>query len=247
MIPKTIHYVWMGRGEKNAHIKRCMKTWERRLKGYEIIEWNEDNFDIESHPFVKKAYERKQWAFVSDYVRFYAVYHYGGVYFDTDVVVAKDIDRLLNNEAFVGFETPEYPFTAVFGCEKHHMFAKKVLDYYDGLDVDNLQFVFSENNTLAVSKILINDFACEIGDKEQTLQCGIKVFPSGVLCAPSMRSVTIHAFTSTWTDTVNHKGKLRKIRMFFLTRCTNKFSIAFYLLGTKIYYFFRNKKMKNWE
>lgn len=76
-IPKKIHYVWVGGKEKPKDIKRCMKTWKKHLDGYEIIEWNEDNFDINSHPFVKAAYEAKKWAFVSDYIRAYALYNEG--------------------------------------------------------------------------------------------------------------------------------------------------------------------------
>ena len=119
-IPKKIHYVWMGGKEKPKAIKKCMKTWKKYLKDYEIIEWNEHNFDINSHPFVKKAYENKKWAFVSDYVRAYAIYNYGGIYLDTDVFVIDNIDQLLDNKAFVGYEHPDYPFTAVFGAEKGH-------------------------------------------------------------------------------------------------------------------------------
>lgn len=86
-----------------------MKTWKKFLKDYEIIEWNENNFDINSHPFVKAAYEAKKWAFVSDYIRAYALYTQGGVYFDTDIIMIDSIDDLLENRAFVGYEAPEFP------------------------------------------------------------------------------------------------------------------------------------------
>ena len=129
-IPKKIHYVWLGGQEKPRAIKRCMKTW-RRLEGYEFIEWNESNIDLDSHPFLKEAIAKKKWAFASDYIRAWAIYNYGGVYFDTDIIVVKSIDSLLKNRAFVGFETPDYPFTAVFGAEKKHPFVKDLLDFYD--------------------------------------------------------------------------------------------------------------------
>ena len=146
-IPKTIHYVWLGGKEKPKEIQRCMKTW-KRLSGYEFKEWNEKNIDIDSHPFLKKAIEQKQWAFASDYIRAWAIYNYGGVYFDTDVIVIRTIDDLLNNRAFVGYETPEFPFTAVFGAEKHHPFVKDLLDYYDGRKI---KYEFSDNNILATT------------------------------------------------------------------------------------------------
>ena len=92
-IPKKIHYVWVGGKDKPQDIKKCMKTWEAHLEDYEIIEWNELNFDINSHPFLKKAYEAQKWAFVSDYIRAYIIYHYGGIYFDTDIIL---VDKPIN-------------------------------------------------------------------------------------------------------------------------------------------------------
>ena len=91
-IPKIIHYVWVGNNEKPKDIKRCMETWKKHLKDYEIIEWNEKNFDIDSNKFVKEAYEARKWAYVSDYIRAYAIYNYGGIYLDTDVLVVEILD-----------------------------------------------------------------------------------------------------------------------------------------------------------
>ena len=148
MISKKIHYVWVGGNEKPQNIKRCMKTWEKHLNGYEIIEWNESNFDIEKHPFVKAAYQAKKWAYVSDYIRAYVIYNYGGIYLDTDILLVDNFDDFLENRAFVGFENPEYPFTAVFGAEKGHPLVKDMLDYYD--KIDDYQFDFENNNTISV-------------------------------------------------------------------------------------------------
>ena len=134
MIPKIIHYIWVGGKEKPVDIKRCMATWKKHLEGYKVIEWNESNFDIEQHPFVKAAYEAKKWAYVSDYIRAYAIYNYGGIYLDTDILLLDNFDDFLNHRAFVGFENPNYPFTAAFGAEKGHPLVKDMLDYYDELD-----------------------------------------------------------------------------------------------------------------
>ena len=104
-IPKKIHYVWVGGQPKSKDIQACMKTWRKHLGDYEIIEWNEKNFDIDSSLFVRQAYEQKRWAYVSDYIRAYAVYHYGGIYLDTDVLVLDDLTRFLDHRAFVGLRT----------------------------------------------------------------------------------------------------------------------------------------------
>lgn len=198
MIPKKIHYVWVGGSEKPKNIKKCMKTWKKHLKDYEIIEWNENNFDIDSHPFVKAAYKAKKWAYVSDYIRMYAIYNYGGIYLDTDVLVLDDLVELLNNKCFVGYENSEFPFTAVFGAKKGHPFIKKILDYYDELDAYN--FDFENNNTISVSNILISEYGCKKGNIEQLLRDDIRVYKDDVLCNPSKNSKTIHIFTGTWLD-----------------------------------------------
>ncbi len=207
MIPKIIHYVWVGNNPKPKDIKKCMKTWKKHLKDYKIIEWNESNFDISSHPFVKKAYEAKKWAYVSDYIRMYAIYNYGGIYLDTDVLVLENFDKFLNNKVFVGFERKNYPFTAVFGAEKKNKFIKKLLDYYDNLDAYN--FDFENNNTISVSNILINEYGCSKENKEQLLKDGIKVYKDDILCNPSKNSTTVHIFTGTWLEGI--KPLKRKI------------------------------------
>lgn len=207
MIPKIIHYVWVGNNPKPKDIKKCMKTWKKHLKDYKIIEWNESNFDISSHPFVKKAYEAKKWAYVSDYIRMYAIYNYGGIYLDTDVLVLENFDKFLNNKVFVGFERENYPFTAVFGAEKKNKFIKKLLDYYDNLDAYN--FDFENNNTISVSSILINEYGCSKENKEQLLKDGIKVYKDDILCNPSKNSTTVHIFTGTWLEGI--KPLKRKI------------------------------------
>ena len=104
MIPKKIHYTWFGHGEKPKLAKKCIASWKKYCPDYEIIEWNEDNFDVNMNPYTKMCYEQKKYAFLSDYVRLLVVYEQGGIYFDTDVEVINNIDFLLNEEAFIGFE-----------------------------------------------------------------------------------------------------------------------------------------------
>ena len=96
-IPKIIHYCWFGKNEKPDIVIKCIDSWKKILNEYEIIEWNEKNFKIDSNKFVKQAYDSKKFAFVSDYVRVYALYNYGGIYLDTDVEVFKSLDELNSN------------------------------------------------------------------------------------------------------------------------------------------------------
>ena len=105
MIPKTIHYCWFGGNPLPPLAVKCIKSWKKYCPDYEIIEWSEKNFDVSSAPlYVRQAYEAKKWAFVTDYVRLYAMTTCGGVYMDTDVELVKPIDTYLSHEAFSGFE-----------------------------------------------------------------------------------------------------------------------------------------------
>ena len=104
MIPKTIHYCWFGRGELTPLAKKCIASWRQFFPDYEIKEWNEDNFDVNCIPYTADAYKAGKYAFVSDYARFWVLYHFGGVYFDTDVEVIKPIDDVLEKGPFMGFE-----------------------------------------------------------------------------------------------------------------------------------------------
>lgn len=106
MIPKIIHYCWFGRGEKPALAKNCIASWRKFFPGYEIREWNEDNFDVNIIPYTAEAYTCKKYAFVSDYARFWVLYKYGGLYFDTDVEVIRPMDDIVARGPFMGIETP---------------------------------------------------------------------------------------------------------------------------------------------
>jgi len=226
-IPKKIHYVWVGGNPKPKDIQKCMKSWKKHLKDYEIIEWNESNFDVNSHPFAKAAYEAKKWAYVSDYIRAYVLYTEGGVYLDTDNLVVDSIDNLLKNRAFVGYENDEFPFTACFGAEKNHPFLKKILDYYE-----TAVFKFDKNdqlkevNTKIVGNILINDYGCKTGNIEQHLKDDIMVYKKEILCNPSKDSKVIHVFTGTWME--GAKPLKRKIVKFFKLRIKSPKSAAIY-------------------
>ncbi|MDF7669313.1 glycosyltransferase [Lactobacillus sp. ESL0703] len=201
MIPKIIHYVWVGGNPKPKNIQRCMRTWQKHLKGYQLIEWNEQNFDIHENKYVEQAYKAKKWAFVSDYIRAKAVYEMGGIYLDTDVLVLDDLTSLLNNHAFVGFENQDNPFTAVFGAEPKHPLLKDMLAYYDDRNFTfDSQDQMAGVNTVSVADILKEKYGAVANNQEQVLQTGIHVYPDGVLCNPSANSKTIHVFTGTWME-----------------------------------------------
>lgn len=134
MIPKKIHYCWFGRGEKPKLAKKCIASWKKFCPDYEIIEWNEENFDVNQNAYTRYCFENKKWAFLSDYVRLWVVAKFGGIYFDTDVEVVQSFDKLLQYEAFYGFENMKYVASGLgFGAIAHHITVEKMLQEYDEL------------------------------------------------------------------------------------------------------------------
>lgn len=134
MIPKTIHYFWFGKKEKSKLIKKCINSWKKQCPDYRIIEWNEDNFDVNMNGYTSKCYSEHKFAFLSDYARLYVVNKYGGIYLDTDVELVKPLDTLLSNKAFFAFETEKFVATGLgFGSECHGSVIESMLHEYDEL------------------------------------------------------------------------------------------------------------------
>lgn len=135
MIPKTIHYCWFGGKLLSMEVKKCIKSWRKHCPDYEIVRWDESNFDINAHPFTRSAYEAKKWAFVSDYARLKAVYENGGIYLDTDVEILKNLDFLREYECYMGVEQNNHRCNTGlgFGAERYNPIVKNMLDEYEGL------------------------------------------------------------------------------------------------------------------
>lgn len=208
MIPKKIHYCWFGGKRKSDFVLCCIESWKFYLPDYEIVEWNETNFNIDSNIFTREAYSKKKWAFVSDYVRAYALYHFGGIYLDTDVEVRRNLDFFLQHDAFSGFETTGFPFTAVWGAKKNHNWCKQILKYYDNLTV------FSEKtNTTIVSDFLVEHYRINPQKNElQNLDDGICIYPSNYFCISIEKNYAIHHFQGSWLDdnVINNNSNLIK-------------------------------------
>lgn len=134
MIPKVIHYCWFGGKEKPKSVQKCIASWKKNMPDYKIIEWNEDNFDMDIHPYTRFCFDNKKWAFLSDYARLWVVNNNGGLYFDTDVEALKSFDELLENDAFFGFENKDYIASGLgFGAVAHNITVEAMLKEYDNL------------------------------------------------------------------------------------------------------------------
>lgn len=224
MIPKIIHYCWFGRGEMPLLAKKCIRSWKKYLPDYEIKEWNEDNFDLSLYPYAKEAYEMRKFAFVTDVVRLYALYHEGGIYMDTDVEVLKSLDPFLHHAAFSGFEDATMVPTGIMASEKGGLWAKENLSFYEG------KHFVDENgqmNTLT-NVFVITDYMLQHGlvqnNTYQDFPGLITLYPNDYFCPKSYRdnkiyltpnSVTIHHFNASWKTPkqrfFQHHPFLRKV------------------------------------
>ena len=132
MIPKIIHLCWLSGDPYPAKIARCIESWKTFLPDYEIMLWDTKRFPLSQSQWVREAFEKKKYAFAADFIRFYALYHVGGIYMDSDVEVLKSFDDLLDLPYFVGAEKAQTPEAAIMGAEKGCDWIKRCLDYYEG-------------------------------------------------------------------------------------------------------------------
>lgn len=184
MIPKTINYFWFGHKDKPESVARCIDTWHCKMPGYKIIEWNEDNFDINCCKYVSQAYKAGKYAFVSDYARLYILYNYGGIYFDTDIEVINSFDDLLENRKMVlGFEDNHYVLTAFMAAEPNLSCVKDLLDEYerkvfitDNGKMDTLP------NPVIVTKYM-EKYGMKANGNRQTFGDGYEIYPVEVFSA----------------------------------------------------------------
>lgn len=221
MIPKVIHYCWFGGNPIPEEYREYMKTWKKFCPDYEIKEWNERNYDISSKPlYVRQAYEAKKWAFVSDYARLDVIYNYGGIYLDTDVELIKNIDDLLQNEAFCGFESiGTIGLGLMFGAEEKNKLIKKLRDAY------NNKSLYSEDKKIDMTPINIfnESILVPLGLKlDGTMQVvtGMKIYPykyfgtadvwTGGARKVYPETYSIHHYGSSWWSDYNKTNLKRK-------------------------------------
>ena len=243
MIPKIIHYCWFGRNPLPESAKKCIDSWRKFFPDYEIKEWNEDNFDVNIIPYTTEAYAAKKYAFVSDYARFWILYHYGGLYFDTDVEVIKPFDEILTRGAFMGREAGAYmkdmdislginPGLGL-GVAPGLGLYKEFLQCYD-----NLHFIHTDGtlNTKTIvmytTEILAKHGLNNNNDDLQNIE-GVWVYPPDVFCPMDHthankvtitdRTVSIHLYDCSWIDHNTFRFKLHLLKIWCAKYLGQKF------------------------
>lgn len=213
-IPKIIHYCWFGGNPLPELAVKCIASWKKFFPGYEIKEWNEENYDVRKIPYIAQAYDAQKYAFVSDYARFDILYQYGGLYFDTDVEVIKSLDEILKRGAFAGVESAG-ALNAGLGLASPAAtpIYKEILDSYK-----NSSFIKNNGSmdlTTVVDRVSdifhVHGF---IAKNEIQEIAGITVYPSEYFCPvnPSTgelkiteNTYTIHHYAATWTIPLRKK------------------------------------------
>lgn len=207
-VPKIIHYVWLGGGEKKSEHLKNIETWKKVCPDYEIVEWNEKNFDVNCCDFSKEAYERKKFAFVADYMRFKILYEHGGIYIDVDVDVLKPFDEFLKFNSVLGFENSAYLGTGTVISKPKQKWMKEFLDHYETSHFIRGRKFDDDPNTIKVTAFLKKRYGLEITGKRQELKDGITLLPCEYFSAKDFttgkteitdNTYAIHQFDGSWT------------------------------------------------
>jgi len=211
MIPKIIHYCWFGDKNPSRKERRCINSWKRLMPDYKLIEWNESNFNVNCNPYVFEAYQEKKWAFVSDYIRYWAIYNYGGIYLDTDVLLLKSLNELVEEGPFFGREQTRDGGAIASGlgmaAEKENQLYKKALDMFNTerfILPDKSYNLMTEPQRLMK---IINSENEDYQDKERKIKInGITIYPAEYLCPMGYDGIvnitnntfSIHLYNASW-------------------------------------------------
>lgn len=225
MIPKTIHYCWFGGNPLPELAQKCIASWKTHCPDYDIIEWNESNFDINCCNYVHEAYKWQKWAFVSDVARLYALVTQGGIYMDTDVEVIKCLDSILCYEAVSGFESDTSIPTGLMACQKGHPLFVELLHEYDGIHFIKEDKTYDmTTNVTRITNICLK-YGLKLNNTLQTVN-GFTLFPKDYFCPKDCETgnltitdntYTIHHFDGSWLSAEDKDfGECRKKYQKFL-------------------------------
>lgn len=196
IIPKTIHYIWFGGNPLGEKELACIESWKKFCPDYEIVRWDESNFDVRANQYCSEAYDAKKWAFVSDYARLWVLVNHGGIYMDTDVEVVKPLDRFLIHEAFSGFESNCDILTGLMSCRcGFPLFADLLHDYDDRAFVRGDGSLDTTTNVTAITKACLKRGFVP-NNKYQVID-GFALYPSDWFCPKDHDSGLMHLTENT--------------------------------------------------
>ena len=220
MIPKKIHYCWVGGNPLPKSAKKCIDSWKKYCPDYEIIEWNESNYDFTKNQYMKEAFEAKKWGFVPDYARLDIIYQHGGIYLDTDVEIIKSFDLLVNDKGFAGFEDSQYVALGLgFGAEAGNPVIKALMDSYNDLKFLNEDGLLNMIASPELNTLTLYDLGLKRNGEKQTLNGCFTIYPSDYFCPKSLNdgiirktdnTYSIHHFDASWFSDDKKKEQLER-------------------------------------
>lgn len=260
MIPKIIHYTWFSGEEMPQDIKKCVASWSKVMPEYKLRLWDMDSIKDINSDFLREALQMRKWAYAADFVRLYALFHEGGIYLDTDVMVFKPFDEFINYDAFIGKEESmhfnndgymgrQYLTSHCMGAVKGHLFIKQCLDYYE-----NRHYVLSTNKELPtllryhyviipyIQAVIAKGYGYDWDPRNQKIQdCreGLRVYPSDYFCGNYYlkNSYCQHLALGSWREAhgmaYNKRNIKNKVR-FWILRITKKLLLRFSIALVKI-------------
>ncbi len=229
MIPKKIHFCWFGGEPLPAQAIKCIDSWKKFCPEFEIIEWNETNFDVFQNQYCKDAYLCKKWAFVTDYVRLKVLFEHGGIYMDTDVEVCKSLTPFAEYSAWFGFESENKISTGIIASEARNAWIDYLLSYYD-----NARFINKDGthnlttNVEIITRMTVEKYNVKLNNTFQIVGENCALFPFDYFCAKDLldgkvkltdNTHTIHHFSGSW---MNYKGRLKTMIRVLITRYFGK-------------------------
>lgn len=239
-IPKKIHYIWLGTKEFDKVSIKCMKTWKEILPDYEIIKWSdlECKDIINSNLYAKQAYELKKYAFVSDYLRLYILYNYGGIYMDTDVQIFKPIDKFLCDNAFSCFENNKQIPTALMAAARGNEWISMLLHYYDNREFINEFGEMDLTTNVEIISELSKKYGFKPNGQEQILRSGVHIYTKDYFCPIDTVNKKKDMFTENTYAAHLYNGSWRSPTRQKLSKIKKKLGINPYkILPKKIYDF----------
>lgn len=240
-IPKIIHYCWFGKGQKPDLFYKCINSWKKMCPDYQIMEWSESNFNVNENSFTKEAYQNKDWASVSDYVRLFALHEFGGVYLDIDVEIIKSIDPLLKDDSFIGTEGfASINNGLIYAAKPNDYNVNKLLDLYNKMDNSSL---FDNEVKLVTNYFHSNGY--KYYSKKVQLVNGCRIYPHEFFCPKLYGSINakmtkktyaMHHYNASWVGyKMNHKIRRHiiegRILRFILTPSIYDYMYSKYLEG----------------
>lgn len=238
MIPKIIHYCWFGRKPIPKSALKCISSWRKFFPDYEIKEWNEDNFDVHSIPYIHEAYECGKYAFVSDYARFWVLYHYGGIYFDTDVEVIRPMNDIIKKGNFMGREAGAF-ISAIIKSEAVNpglglgvvpglAVIEEILSIYRNIHFLNKDGSLNLKTIVRYTTEILANHGLNNNNQDLQLVADIWIYPTDYFCPMDHtkanllnitdRTVSIHHYDCSWLDkkSINYFLHILKGKMAFL-------------------------------